>query len=231
MPTDEQPPPAVEVEFTIDNDRYPFIFASEAEDCRVELAEMIPRQGDRYAEFFHVTGADAAEIADTAAAYDTVDIRVLREYESGTLLEFTVTGNCPAYDLARRGGLPREVVGENGEGRVVVEIPSYHQPADTIEAFLAAYPEASMVAKREKEQIRPMFAVSEFQEVVQKHLTGRQREVLRAAFDAGYYDWPRTATGEEVADDLDIASATFSEHIQTAERKLLQALFAEPRMS
>lgn len=223
MTRGEQPPPAVEVEFTIDNAKYPFIFVSEEQGCRVELAEIIPREGDQSAEFFHVTGGDVEEIVDSVSGYDTVRLRVLREYDSGTLLEFTVSGDCPAYDLARRAGLPRKVVGENGEGRIVAEIPAHHHPADTIEAFLTAHPAATMVAKREKEQVSPMFAVSEFQQVVQNHLTGRQRQVLRAAFDAGYYDWPRTATGEEVADDLDIASATFSEHIQTAEQKLASA--------
>ncbi|WP_239642048.1 helix-turn-helix domain-containing protein, partial [Natrinema versiforme] len=38
-------------------------------------------------------------------------------------------------------------------------------------------------------------------------------EVLKAAFEAGYYDWPRGCSGEEVAAELGIASPTFSQHI------------------
>lgn len=56
-------------------------------------------------------------------------------------------------------------------------------------------------------------------------LPRRQREALRAAFDAGYYDVPRTATRDEVAERLDIAPSTASEHLQKAERRLVEWFF------
>jgi predicted DNA binding protein len=48
---------------------------------------------------------------------------------------------------------------------------------------------------------------------------------LSVAFEAGYYDWPRGCTGEDVAEELGITSATFSEQIHAAERNLLSAVF------
>jgi len=41
----------------------------------------------------------------------------------------------------------------------------------------------------------------------------------------GYYEWPRDCTGQDVADELGITSATFSEHVFAAERKILAFLF------
>jgi len=55
-------------------------------------------------------------------------------------------------------------------------------------------------------------------------LTRRQREVLEAAVAAGYYETPRQATHEEVAERLDCSPATVSEHLQKAERAVFGAL-------
>lgn len=52
-------------------------------------------------------------------------------------------------------------------------------------------------------------------------LTERQREVLSAAYDAGYFDHPKGANAGEVAGDLGIDRSTFSEHIAAAQRKIL----------
>ena len=55
-------------------------------------------------------------------------------------------------------------------------------------------------------------------------LTERQREVLTAAYDAGYFDHPKGANAGEVAESLGIDRSTFSEHIAAAQRKLLSTL-------
>lgn len=52
-------------------------------------------------------------------------------------------------------------------------------------------------------------------------LSGRQSEVLRAALEAGYYEWPRDRDAKSIAADLDIAHSTFLEHLRKAERTLL----------
>jgi len=52
-------------------------------------------------------------------------------------------------------------------------------------------------------------------------LTERQREVLRTAYEMGYYDVPRGASSEEIAAELDVDASTVAEHLQRAERNLL----------
>ena len=70
-----------------------------------------------------------------------------------------------------------------------------------------------------------MLTPSTFPRSLLDDLTERQREVLQTAFEMGYYEWPRDCTGRDVADELDITSATFSEHVFTAERKILTVMF------
>lgn len=52
-------------------------------------------------------------------------------------------------------------------------------------------------------------------------LTDRQREILRTAIDAGYYEEPRRVTYEDLADELDLSSATVGEHLRRIEGKIL----------
>ncbi len=51
-------------------------------------------------------------------------------------------------------------------------------------------------------------------------LTERQREVLETAYRQGYFDTPREASTEEVAEEVGVDSSTVSEHLQRAERNL-----------
>jgi len=55
-------------------------------------------------------------------------------------------------------------------------------------------------------------------------LTGRQREVLVAAVESGYYDTPRRATQEDVADAVDCSPATTGEHLRKVERAVMNSL-------
>jgi len=56
-------------------------------------------------------------------------------------------------------------------------------------------------------------------------LTDRQREVARTAVEMGYYDVPRDASVADIADRLDCAASTISDHIRKAERAVMVGLF------
>lgn len=60
--------------------------------------------------------------------------------------------------------------------------------------------------------------------VDRSRLTDRQREVLRAAYEQGYFEHPKGANASEVAETLDISPSTFREHLAAAQRKVLDAV-------
>ena len=60
--------------------------------------------------------------------------------------------------------------------------------------------------------------------VDRSELTERQREVLAAAYEAGYFDHPKGANAGEVAETLGIGRSTFTEHVAAAQRKLFGSL-------
>jgi hypothetical protein len=55
-------------------------------------------------------------------------------------------------------------------------------------------------------------------------LTDRQREVLEAAVELGYYDDPRAATHEDVAREVDAAPSTVGEHLRKVESRVFAQL-------
>lgn len=57
-------------------------------------------------------------------------------------------------------------------------------------------------------------------------LTNRQREVLVAAHERGYFEVPRQATAEDVAEALDLDRSTVSEHLRRAERNLISTVLS-----
>ncbi|MFT4922698.1 MAG: RNA polymerase sigma factor (sigma-70 family) [Haloarculaceae archaeon] len=59
-------------------------------------------------------------------------------------------------------------------------------------------------------------------------LSERQREVLRLAYEQGYYDEPRGTTHEEIASHLDCSPANVGEILRRIENKLVTELFKEP---
>jgi hypothetical protein len=55
-------------------------------------------------------------------------------------------------------------------------------------------------------------------------LTDRQHEVVRIAYEMGYYEVPRAVSITAVAAELELDPSTVSEHLQRAERNLLGQL-------
>ncbi len=55
-------------------------------------------------------------------------------------------------------------------------------------------------------------------------LTERQREVLEAATDLGYYDNPRQATHDDIAAEVDASPSTVGEHLRKVESRVFTHL-------
>lgn len=58
-------------------------------------------------------------------------------------------------------------------------------------------------------------------------LTARQREILEAAHEMGYFDYPKGANATDVAETLGVARSTFTEHLAAAQTKLMDEILVE----
>jgi DNA-binding NarL/FixJ family response regulator len=55
-------------------------------------------------------------------------------------------------------------------------------------------------------------------------LTGRQRDVLETAWEMGYYAVPKAVSAAEIANEMGLDPSTINEHLQRAERNLLEQI-------
>ncbi|MFC7166964.1 helix-turn-helix domain-containing protein [Halospeciosus flavus] len=69
------------------------------------------------------------------------------------------------------------------------------------------------------------FTVTEFIETAHEILDSEKRELVVAALSEGYYDWPRTRSIEELAEQLNQDASILRELLHEAEQELLAALF------
>ena len=113
-----------------------------------------------------------------------------------------------------------------GDGiEATVDLAPTTSVRDLVEALEADHGAVSLGARRE----RAPAASSEggFRATAQDRLTKRQWGVLRTAYLSGFFDWPRTTTGEEIAETFDLSQPTINRHLRVGERKLLELLFEE----
>lgn len=64
-------------------------------------------------------------------------------------------------------------------------------------------------------------------EVTGATLTARQQQAVEAAITLGYYEIPREASYEDIAEAMGCAPSTAAEHVRKAERKLVRSVLDE----
>ena len=109
------------------------------------------------------------------------------------------------------------------DGRLLVTFHASDLPAlrSVLDAFRELCPDMQVLRLLQSSSTPEE---SDLVTVDRSDLTERQREVLTAAYEAGYFDHPKGANAGEVAALLGIDRSTFSEHVAAAQRKLLSTL-------
>lgn len=212
-----------ELEFEIADEEVFMIRAATRADCRVRLERTIRRTGGSFSMFYLVEGAppdEVVEIATTTPGVEAAQVVTIGDDEDG-LVEVTVStwfGDV----FTDHGAVIREATTDGGEGTLVVEAPRGSDVRTLVEGFLERYPETDFVAQRQREgTIRSLFKL---RDALREELTDRQWESLETAYSAGYFEWPREVSGEEVAALLGISQPTFNKHLRVAEQSAFRLL-------
>jgi PAS domain S-box-containing protein len=126
--------------------------------------------------------------------------------------------------LSAHGGSLVDAVITDGDFDLTLQIPPGGDVRQVIDAVQADYPGAELVRRRqftpERDDPRHL------QGQLVADLTDRQRTALETAYHAGMFEWPREASGEDVAETIGVASPTFHQHLRKAERKVFDAVFS-----
>ena len=160
-------------------------------------------------------------IAEAASHWESVDVLT----EPGEEVQFEVClTEPPVFTLiASQSGRVREAKIEEGDYHLTVHLPHGSDVRRLVDGVQEAYPDAEVIAQRQT--TREVGSTAGVSTAVLDGLTERQRAALESAYYAGFFEWPRDSTGEDVAASLDIAPATFHQHIRAGERKIFSSLF------
>ncbi|QKY19913.1 helix-turn-helix domain-containing protein [Halolamina sp. CBA1230] len=217
---------AVELEFRCPAAASTLADLSTALDCRIELSGIVPVDGDALLFYAAVEGADAEPVLTRVAATDAVDdARLLEGYDDGAAIELVLTAT-PVRPLVEHGGRVRSLAASDGVTTLTAELPGDADVRAAVDAVTDAHPSVGLTAKRQVD--RPVETDAGFRERLGDRLSERQTTVLRAAYHAGYFEWPRDTTAEELADSVGVSAPTLHNHLRNAEGKLLTAFFEDP---
>ncbi|NUC71991.1 MEDS domain-containing protein [Haloterrigena sp. SYSU A558-1] len=202
-----------------------FFFAVTADiDVTFALEQVITQSDGDYLVYVTAIGVPPEAVVERAERSPNIDhVRVVEEREGDALVEFVFAGPTVAETFAEYGATVTAARIADGTGTVTVELPQTADVRAAVDAFQTTFPDSEVVTKRHRD--RPLTTERGFRHAVADQLTEKQREVLQAAYFAGYFEHPRRSTGNEIADTLDISSSTFHQHLQVGLRKLLTAAF------
>ncbi|MFC7156323.1 bacterio-opsin activator domain-containing protein [Halomarina halobia] len=215
-------------ELTLQSTACSFLATASSElDCTFRLEGLAPAEAGSFLCYVTVDGASPDAALERAADARAIeDARLVSGRPEGALLELVVT-DSPVRALVECGGTVRDLVVERGTATLVGEVASDVDVREVVEAVRSAYPRTRLIAKREVE--RPVRSDGSFPERLDDILTDRQLSVLRAAYYAGYFEWPRESTAEELADSVGISSPTLHNHLRRAQQKLLTTVLDQDR--
>ena len=198
--------------------------AASEHGCSFSFEGVVPGDERSLVFFLTLEGAAPDAVLSWAGERDAVvDSRLVRDRGDDALLEVVLSGGDLATALAARGATVRDITADPSGERVVAAV-SPETDVRTLAADLSAdFPALSLASKRERERAdEPSTA---FRASLHDTLTDKQAAVLRAAFHAGYFEWPRGSTAEELADAIGVTSPTLHNHLRRAQQKLLTAFF------
>lgn len=190
----------------------------------VEYEELAARAADQSRLFFAVSNATVEAVETTLDELVTVtQFQLVASSEDEHVFEATVSGTDLPSRLVRAGGTPRSVSASGSTLEVVVDIPADTDVREFVGRLERHYGETELLSRRNVE--RSSRARAELVSSLLEALTERQRDVLQTAYAAGFFEWPRESTGEDVAEMLDITQPTVNRHLRHGLRGLLDQLF------
>ncbi|MFC7240482.1 bacterio-opsin activator domain-containing protein [Saliphagus sp. GCM10025317] len=214
----------LELEFRVEGAIEPLVEATARESAEVSIEQFI-RSGGRILAYGSAEGIAHEELGSAIDRTDDLEeFRVLTPGRNEYDFELTKTGDIELFEtVASRGGRVKSARIDDGTFRLVIELSQQSETARVIETVESICPGATYAAQRTADRSSPSIPSPG---LLETKLTDRQYEALETAYLSGFFEWPRTSTGEEVAERLDISPATFTQHLRAAEQKFFDSVFS-----
>lgn len=214
----------VELELEVEHPDDPLSRLAEKAGETIDLEGIVPQENGEsaYLRLPHIT---PDRVAETAASITGIEsVRTFGD-EDARLYEVTVTAPTLATEIAELGGRIQSLTVTGDAAAVTVSVPHNTDVREFVETIEAAHDTTSLLARRERSD--PERSPESFRAELLDQLTDRQWQILRTAYLTGFFDWPRTTTGAEIADSFDVTQPTINRHLRIGQRKCLELLFED----
>ncbi|WP_313696176.1 bacterio-opsin activator domain-containing protein [Halorarum halobium] len=199
-------------------------------DGEIRFERAIPLEGGEYLEYGTATPEMVETLRLLPDRLDFVDeLHVREETDARVRFESRLSEPPLSCIMARRGSRLTEAVVRDGDYHIVVQLSPGTDVRRVLRTVRESYPDVEFVSQRQVSEPSPRPGT--LGTSVLGELTTRQRTVIESAYFAGFFEWPRGATGEEVAESLDIAGSTFHQHLRKAQGTVLEQLLSEVAVS
>ena len=203
------------------------VFAgTEGVDGEITLDHVVPAGGETYLQYGR-TAPDQIPVLKTLTteidAWESVT--VLSESETVSRFELQLSEPPITSMIAQKGGSITEAVITDADLRLTVQMPPSTNVRGLVSWIQQIYPDTRPIARRQV--TRSELSTDRLGAIWGDLLTDKQRASLEAAYFAGFFEWPRDSSGQELAAKMDVAPATFHQHLRAAERKLFAAVIGE----
>jgi PAS domain S-box-containing protein len=148
-----------------------------------------------------------------------LDARLLSSIDGYNRIEAHAEPTTVSSVFPSLGGRARAVIVARDEVRFCGELPGDVDPRLAADGIREFHPEIELVSEE------LVYSPHLLYDVVADALTERQLTVLDAAYFGGYFDTPRTSTGDELADRFGVTRQTFNQHLRKAQRSVFRYLF------
>lgn len=195
-------------------------------DTVVEYEGLATHSAEETREFFTVVDVESEAVeAVLDDLISVTDWGLIDDGEDASLFEATVAGETFTTRLVRHGATPRSIRATPSALEAIVDVPTGTDVREFVEMVGEQFPAVELVSRRNV--TRATHTRQELVSSLFEELTERQFEVLRTAYFAGFFEWPRTSTGQEVAELLGISQPTVNRHLRRAQQRLLEQLFED----
>jgi hypothetical protein len=192
----------VELEFLVP-DFFESVGIEAAREDPVRGARVVPVEDEDFVLFGTTTPEGVETVGRLVEAVPSFQSVTIRERGSECPFEVHVGDRPVLSTLASLGGSVEELAVEGGDSHVRVHVPPNAEGSRFTEVMTEVHPSARLTRRQLSVEDRDTdTGVAEFL----VGLTDRQRTTLEAAFHAGYFRWPRDASGEDIADTLGVSA-------------------------
>jgi len=218
--------PSVQIEIELTDESVPLVTLADrlSEGTTVEIPSVVDRNDGTVAYLARIQGATADELESVCADCPAVE---LADYtrESGTI-------RC---DLRTASETPEQLLTDRNMyfGRTTIDSGTVTVSGQLTDIGAVQRVTQLLESQYDGVTISTVWSDSgadrspKASDDLLDSLTDRQLEALRHAYFDNYYQIPRGVSATELAERFDIARATFTQHLRTAERKIFTQLFVD----